>query len=63
MSNEDWYYYDEKEERIKLTDKAPPEAVKNCEEILKLIDSQYKDEQQQAPYTIGCFFIGVIKKK
>lgn len=33
MTNEEWYYYDEKEGCCKLTDKAPPEAVKSYEEF------------------------------
>ena len=27
MSNEDWYYWDKKEWKYKLTDKAPPMAI------------------------------------
>ena len=32
VQNKDWYYYDEKEGRCKLTEKAPPEAVKSYNE-------------------------------
>ena len=32
MSNEEWYYYDEKAGMCCLTDKAPPEAVMSYEE-------------------------------
>ena len=32
MTNKEWYYYDESDECYKLTDKAPPEAVKSYEE-------------------------------
>lgn len=28
-SNKEWYYFDEKEDKIKLTDKAPPRAVES----------------------------------
>ena len=37
MTNEEWYYFDEKESRYKLTDKAPPEAIKSYEEYQELI--------------------------
>lgn len=40
MTNEEWYYYDEVEEMFKLTDKAPPEAVKSYEEF-------YAEEDQE----------------
>ena len=33
MTNKEWYYYDESDECYKLTDKAPPEAVKSYEEF------------------------------
>ena len=32
MENKDWYYYDEQEGVIKLTDKAPKEAKQSYEE-------------------------------
>lgn len=35
-TNEDWYYYDEDEGTLKLTDKAPPEAVKSYEEYYEM---------------------------
>jgi hypothetical protein len=40
MTNKEWYYYDEVEEMFKLTDKAPPEAVKSYEEF-------YAEEEQE----------------
>ena len=38
LDNEEWYYHDPVEWRFKLTDKAPPEAVKSYEEFYRLID-------------------------
>ena len=32
MENKDWYYHDKKEWKYKLTEKAPPEAVKSYED-------------------------------
>lgn len=32
MTNKEWYYYDEKEEKYKLTDKAPKEAIESYKE-------------------------------
>ena len=32
MQNENWYYYDEKEEIFKLTDKATKEAIESYKE-------------------------------
>lgn len=31
LTNKEWYYYDDKEGRYKLTDKAPEEAKKSYE--------------------------------
>lgn len=33
--NKEWWYYDEKEGKVKLTDKAPEEARKSYEEYYK----------------------------
>ena len=33
MKNKEWYYYDEKEEKYKLTDKAPKEAIESYKEF------------------------------
>ena len=44
MSNKDWYYYVEDEGTLKLTDKAPPEAVKSQKEFYERLESQYIDE-------------------
>lgn len=35
MTNINWYYYDEKEEIFKLTDKAPKEAIESYKEFYK----------------------------
>ncbi len=35
MTNSEWYYYDEKEEIFKLTNKATEEAKKSYEEYYK----------------------------
>lgn len=43
MTNEEWYYFDEKESRYKLTDKAPPEAKKSYEEYQELINDPLCD--------------------
>ena len=32
MTNKEWYYYDEEEEKYKLTDKAPKEAIESYKE-------------------------------
>lgn len=46
MSNEDWYYYDRKEHKLKLTDKAPPEAVKDYEEHYEMMKkSRFMDDE------------------
>lgn len=33
MTNKEWFYHDEKDFCYKLTDKAPPEAVKSYEKF------------------------------
>ena len=33
FTNKEWYYYDEKEEIYKLTDKAPKEAIDSYNEF------------------------------
>ena len=33
MTNKEWYYYDEKEEKYKLTDKATKEAIDSYNEF------------------------------
>lgn len=43
MKNNEWYYHDEKEFCYKLTEKAPPEAVKSYEEYYA--DDDYFDEK------------------
>lgn len=41
MTNKKWYYFDEKERRIKLTDKAPEKARKNYEEFQAISEGEY----------------------
>lgn len=38
MTNKDWYYYDEKEEIYKLTDKAPQKAIDSYKEFYKELE-------------------------
>lgn len=40
MSNKNWYYYDEKEEIYKLTDKAPDKAIESYQDYYKNIDKK-----------------------
>ena len=35
LNNKKWYYYDEKEERYKLTKKAPKKAIESYNELMK----------------------------
>lgn len=35
MTNDEWYYFDENEHRLKLTEKAPEKAKKSYEEFYK----------------------------
>jgi hypothetical protein len=39
MTNPEWYYFDEKEGRLKLTDKAPKKARKSYKDFYKLLES------------------------
>jgi hypothetical protein len=39
MYNKDWYYYDEKEEIYKLTDKAPKEAIDSYNDFYNTDDT------------------------
>ena len=36
MTNKEWYYFDRKEFRIKLTDKAPEKARQSYEDFYKV---------------------------
>jgi len=36
MKNKDWYYHDKHDFCYKLTEKAPPEAVKSYQEFYKI---------------------------
>ena len=38
MNNTEWYYFDEKEFKYKLTDKATDKAKKSYEEFYKLLN-------------------------
>lgn len=40
MENKGWYYFDDKEWKYKLTDKAPEKAIKSYEEFY---DPEYDD--------------------
>lgn len=40
LENEEWYYYDEKEEMFKLTDKASPKAIDSYNEFYKLLKEE-----------------------
>lgn len=40
MSNNEWFIYDEEIGECRLTDKAPPEAIKSYEEEMKTIFSK-----------------------
>ena len=39
MTNEEWYYYDHKTSKYKLTDKATEEAKKSYKDFYKQLDS------------------------
>ena len=43
MENKEWYYFDEEEFCYKLTDKAPPEAIKSYDDFYAL-EEYYLDE-------------------
>ncbi|MCQ2507245.1 MAG: hypothetical protein MJ097_00480 [Dorea sp.] len=38
MTNDDWYYFDGKEKRYKLTEEAPEEAVDSYKEFYNLLE-------------------------
>ena len=38
MENKEWYYWDEKEWKYKLTDKAPKEAIDSYKEFYKELE-------------------------
>ena len=38
LQNKEWYYFDEKEWKYKLTDKAPQKAIENYKEFYNLIE-------------------------
>lgn len=39
FTNKKWYYYDEKDEIYKLTDKAPQKAIQSYREFYKEMDT------------------------
>lgn len=44
MKNKDWYYYDEKEMRCKLTKKAPKKAIESYRCFYEMLDKNIDDE-------------------
>lgn len=42
IKNEEWWYYDWKEMKYKLTDKATKEAIESYKEFYKIIESTSK---------------------
>lgn len=38
MTNKEWFYHDEKEEKYKLTDKAPKKAIESYTEFYKILE-------------------------
>lgn len=40
LRNSDWYFYDAKEKRYKLTDKAPSDAVRSYKEFYQTINKE-----------------------
>ena len=45
LTNEEWYYYDEKEYKYKLTDKATPEAIESYNEYYLPYNKDYGNEE------------------
>ena len=41
MTNEEWYYYDEEEGILKLTDKATSEAINSYKKFYKSLNESY----------------------
>lgn len=41
MNDPSWYYFDEKEWKYKLTDKAPPDAIESYNAFYKALDEFY----------------------
>ena len=48
MKNQEWYYFDEENFCYKLTDKAPPDAVKSYNEFYA--DKTYTDENGEVSF-------------
>lgn len=42
LQNKEWYYWDSKEWKYKLTNKAPKEAIESYKEFYKIIESTSK---------------------
>ena len=43
MNNDEWYYFDYKQKKYKLTDKAPDKAKKSYEEFYKELEKKYSE--------------------
>lgn len=41
LTNKEWYYFDEEEWKYKLTDKAPPEAIKSYKKFYKTLNESF----------------------
>ena len=55
MDKDEWYFYDEKEHRYKLTERAPETARKIYEEFYRLIETDENDDYRAVRK--DCFFI------
>jgi|GEM_PF-1047978 len=44
MDREEWYFYDTKEHRYKLTEQAPETARKSYEEFYKLLEESERED-------------------
>lgn len=48
QTNEEWYYLDENDYKLKLTDKAPQEAYASYEQWLNELNSANKENKEQS---------------
>ncbi len=46
LSNKEWYYYDPDERKYKLTEKAPPEAIKSYEEFYEILKKSHEPPKE-----------------
>lgn len=44
IDKDEWYFYDEKEHRYKLTERAPETARKSYEEFYRIIETDENDD-------------------